>query len=69
MATKKQGYKIHSTADNTGWEGEVFATRRDAEQAVRVWKSLVGGQHRYEIVKVAKAATMTYAQWNSLPVC
>lgn len=69
MATKKQGYQIHSTADNTGWEGEVFRTRREARLAIYVWKRIVGGRHCYEIVKVAKDATMTFAQWHSLPVC
>lgn len=66
MTTKKQGYQIHSTADNTGWEGEVFRTRREAEQAIAVFKDLVGGRHRYEIVKVAKAATITFDAWDSL---
>ena len=64
---KKQGYQILSTADNTGWEGEVFATRREAEQAVVVWKSLVGGNYRYEIVVVKTATTITFDIWNSLP--
>lgn len=65
---KNQGYQIHSTADNTGWEGEVFATLEEAERAIELWKDLVGGNHRYEIAKVSKAPTMTFDEWNSLPV-
>lgn len=64
----RRGYQIHSSADNTGWEGEIFPTMAEANLAIKTWKSLVGGRHTYDVVRVDSAPTITFAQWNSEPI-
>lgn len=57
-------YEVITDAQNTGLDGEVFATKQEAEQAVATCKA-VFGQSKFEIVETAKPATITFDSWDA----
>lgn len=56
-------YEVVTDAENTGLDGEVFATREEADSAVGASVAIFD-QSKFEIIKTKKQATTTFAEWN-----
>ena len=56
-------YQVITTAQNTGLDSAVFATKEEAEQAMVTAKQVVEGE--FMVVHADKEATTTFEQWNN----
>jgi hypothetical protein len=57
-------YKVVTEAENTGFDGAIFATIPEATEAVIVAKHVFPGE-RFEIVSTSEPANTTFAEWNA----
>ena len=58
-------YKVVTDAQNTGLDCEVFATKDEAEQAVKACKNFAFGAYKFDVVQTSEPVTTTFEQWNT----
>jgi hypothetical protein len=56
-------YKVVTKAENTGFDGVVFATISEATEAVIVAKQVFN--ERFDVVSTSEPANTTFAEWNA----
>lgn len=56
-----QGYKVITTAENTGLDLVVFPSSEEAKMAVELAKDLFDGS--FDVVETKEAPNTTYGQW------
>jgi hypothetical protein len=57
-------YAVVTTAQNTGLDSAIFATREEAEQAIEVSKQIFG-KSRFDIVKTNEPVNTTFEEWDN----
>ena len=56
-------FKVVTKAENTGFDGAVFATIPEATEAVIVAKQVF--DERFDVVSTSEPANTTFAEWNA----
>jgi hypothetical protein len=56
-------FKVITKAENTGFDGAVFATIPEATEAVIVAKQVF--DERFDVVSTSEPANTTFAEWNA----
>jgi len=57
------GYAIDTDVENTTLDSVIFATRDEAQRAVKDVASMCSADSRFEIYETAEQATTTYEAW------
>jgi hypothetical protein len=57
-------FKVVTKAENTGFDGAVFATIPEATEAAIVAKHVFAGE-RFDIVPTSEPANITFDEWNA----
>ncbi len=66
--TSQKNYEVRTAnhIENTGLDGEVFATREEAEQAAAMVRSEYGcTENECDVCETRDAVTTTFAAWNA----
>lgn len=56
-------YAVEADADNTGFDGVVFASREEAEEAIQAVKSMYSQDRIFTVYETTEPATTTLAAW------
>ncbi len=56
-------FKVVTKAENTGFDGVVFATIPEATEAVIVARQVFN--ERFDVVSTSEPANTTFAEWNA----
>jgi hypothetical protein len=59
----KMAYAVEADADNTGFDGVVFSTREEAEEAIQAVKSMYSEDRIFKVYETTEPATSTLAAW------
>ena len=59
-------YAVEADADNTGFDGVVFATRKEAEEAIQAVKSMYSEDRVFRVYETTEPATATLAAWMEI---
>lgn len=59
----KIAYAVEADADNTGFDGVVFSTREEAEEAIQAVKSMYSQDRIFKVYETNQPATTTLAAW------
>jgi len=57
------GYEVITAAENTGLDGVVFATKKEATEAMQTVNKMFTDA-KFDVVETDEPANMTYAEWN-----
>lgn len=56
-------YAVKADADNTGFDGVVFATREEAEKAMQAVKSMYSQDRIFTVYETTQPVTTTLTAW------